>query len=770
MDKFNILIIMANNQNYTYTFCLYASLLALLLQPAIGQSVDDDVYQLNPFTVEDDADGYLATTTISGTAMRTSLMNVPMSINVITSEFLEDSLIGDFYEALDYNTSVTQTGRIGGGPRPSVFSIRGFRSRNTLVDGVPGGIFIPTQLVDRIEVVKGPNTLYGQSDPGGLINVITKTPKGEDGGKATVKIGDNGWTQGQFDITTHAMNGKLGLRFLGDYKNFDGTFALDGRESKFFGVSGNYALTENSKFIFLASKNTLDQVPVQRSTFGFWQIPTDLNGDGDFDDTVRQIKESKARYNATFVPRNFTTMTQDNDYSMDQDFLSLGYHVAFNENHNLQYKYNFHDTHASYSFRAYNTFRSSDGRADANYSYQDNRSRDEVHTLNDIINFETGDVRHQLLLGIRKSETTNGGEGVYRLRATRANEAAILDELEQINGHTYRRFLFKDEVEAGVRVWEERAPSAEQLRTFGLKTNDLDRSFQDITTYYATDNIYFMEDRLNILAGVRHIQIEQHSIALGGAPRGMSVDVNNTSGQLGGVYRINPSFSSYLNFAEAFQPNTSVNPDTGDFFGPQTSEAIELGVKFIDIMDGLFTGSATLFQIEKANVVRNDFNPDTFMSDQAITSDEAKGFELELFTSPMENWDIVFAYTYLDAVVAGAISPELEGLRLEGAAPHRISFFNSYTFDEGPMEGLRIGGGVTWAGGPIPQFGTPSNILVAEDGFTLVDIFFRYPTMIGDQPVTFGLNIDNVTDELFVRGRGALSPERQILFSMAFDL
>jgi outer membrane receptor for ferric coprogen and ferric-rhodotorulic acid len=187
-------------------------------------------------------------------------------------------------------------------------------------------------------------------------------------------------------------------------------------------------------------------------------------------------------------------------------------------------------------------------------------------------------------------------------------------------------------------------------------------------------------------------------------------------------------------------------------------------------MNGLFTGSATLFQIEKANVVRNDFNPVTFLTDQAITSDEAKGFELELFASPAENWDIVFAYTYLDAVVAGAISPELEGLRLEGAAPHRVSFFNNYTFSDGPMEGLRIGGGVTWADGPIPQFGTPLNILVAEDGFTLVDIFARYPTMIGDQRVTFGLNIDNVFNELFVRGRGALSPERQILFSASFDL
>jgi outer membrane receptor protein involved in Fe transport len=120
--------------NFIKPFCFSASLLALLVQSALGQSEDDDIFQLSPFSVEEDEGGYMATTTISGTAMRTSLMNVPMSINVITSEFLEDSLIGDFYEALDYNTSITQTGRIGGNAaRPSTFSIRGFRSRNTLV-------------------------------------------------------------------------------------------------------------------------------------------------------------------------------------------------------------------------------------------------------------------------------------------------------------------------------------------------------------------------------------------------------------------------------------------------------------------------------------------------------------------------------------------------------------------------------------------------------------------------------------------------------------
>src|SRR5687768_7419900 len=54
-------------------------------QPA----VEGDTIMLNPFDVTaGSTKGYMATNTISGTAMNTPLKDVPMAINVITSEFL----------------------------------------------------------------------------------------------------------------------------------------------------------------------------------------------------------------------------------------------------------------------------------------------------------------------------------------------------------------------------------------------------------------------------------------------------------------------------------------------------------------------------------------------------------------------------------------------------------------------------------------------------------------------------------------------------------
>ena len=275
-----------------------------------------------------------------------------------------------------------------------------------------------------------------------------------------------------------------------------------------------------------------------------------------------------------------------------------------------------------------------------------------------------------------------------------------------------------------------------------------------------------MEDRLNILAGIRHIDFTQRSTLLGGIPNA-SLKGNDTNFQLGGVYRINEKVNFFANVADAFEPQRGANPDTGELIGPQTSDAIEFGLKFTDLFDGKLSGSIAAFNIQKDNVVRRDFNPVTFLSDQSVTSDESEGIELELFYNPTENWNIVAAYSWIDAVVVGDVAT---GLRLEGATPHRFTLFTNYTVDDGPLKGLRIGGGVVHAKGPIQQFGNIANRFVTEDGYTEFNLFARYPTMIGEQPVTYGINVDNATDTFYVRSRAATNEARTFLFSVSLDL
>lgn len=225
--------------------------------------------------------------------------------------------------------------------------------------------------------------------------------------------------------------------------------------------------------------------------------------------------------------------------------------------------------------------------------------------------------------------------------------------------------------------------------------------------------------------------------------------------------------SAFASTADAYRPQNRTDPDTGELVGPQTSQAYELGIKFVDLYDGKLGGSAALFRIEQNNVFRADHNPVTFVSDSAITNDLSEGLELELFYNPTDNLNVVAAYSYTDAAVVGEVAT---GLPLEGATPHRFTLFASYTVTEGPLEGARFGGGMVFADGPIQQFGNISNSLVVEDGYTTFDLFARFPVTFGERDWTIGINIDNATDEFFVRSRAATNEARQMLFSLSTEL
>jgi len=739
---------------------------AAIATTAIAQN--DETYTLSPFTVTA-TEGYTATNTISGTGLSTPLINVPMAINVITSDFLEDSHIGEFTHAMDYNSSITQTGRNhNGGTRATTFAIRGFRNGTMLVDGVLGGLVLPMQMVDRIEIVKGPNTLYGQAEPSGMINVITKTPLQEEGGTVRAIAGTNEWYQLKLDYTFRAMDDKLGVRILTDNKETNGWRWVDNQEYQFKGASGTYELAETTHFDFMLAQNDVSGFPSQRATWSFQRIPTDLNGDGDTDDTVNGIGESNARFNNQFLPPEFVSSTPGNVLDQDNYWMSLGIRHSFSENHNLQYKYQFHDLHNLMSFREFNTF-NPDGSNPVNTSVNDSRARDEVHTLNDIIEFGSGEVRHQLLLGVRKSEATSGGRGTYRLRwRPNPNDPEMLArrQIEANRGIMLRDVLYREDIENGVPIWEDAVPTVDELFAFGVRSNNSDRTFQDITTFYATDNIFFNGDRSNAIVGVRHIDLDQRSTILGGNTSS-ELSGSDTNFQVGGVHRFTPNLSAFASWADAFRPQNRTDPDTGELVGPQTSEAIEVGLKLADMYDGKLSGSVALFRIEQNNVFRSDHNPVTFVSDAAITDDLSEGFEFELFYNPVPHWNIVAAYSYIDAKVVGEVAT---GLPLEGATPHRFTLFNSYTVQEGPLAGARFGGGLVWADGPIQQFGNTVNSLVVEDGYTTFDLFARFPVEFGDREWTFGINIDNATDEFFVRSRAATNEARQILFSLSTDL
>ncbi len=129
---------------------------------------------------------------ITGTKSKLKILDSPAAISVITKDDLAKKDIGFFDDALTGLPGV-EVDRSGGegsqGVTVSLRGIPGYEKNLALLDGFELNqlgnerVFwnrIPSQLVDHVEVVRGPfSALWGKNAVGGVINVITKEPEGE---------------------------------------------------------------------------------------------------------------------------------------------------------------------------------------------------------------------------------------------------------------------------------------------------------------------------------------------------------------------------------------------------------------------------------------------------------------------------------------------------------------------------------------------------------------------------------------------------------------
>ena len=162
---------------------LIASSLALLtLAPiALAQTSataqkSDELVQLSAFSVQENSDtSYIASESVTGTRTATKIADLPYAVSVITSEFMKDfdifSLTGDLNGVAASLNNVNDEG---------TYSLRGLTTNNNfyLRNGFYRLGMVDRVNTDRIEVIKGPNAaLYGATNPAGMVNIVSKTPK-----------------------------------------------------------------------------------------------------------------------------------------------------------------------------------------------------------------------------------------------------------------------------------------------------------------------------------------------------------------------------------------------------------------------------------------------------------------------------------------------------------------------------------------------------------------------------------------------------------------
>ena len=151
---------------------------------------EDDIYEISPFVVLDEEDsGYIATQTLAGTRLRSNLADIGASVQVLTSEFLDDIAATETNDLLLFTTS-TETAGLGGNfsggearaddrvvvggvlTNPQGANrVRGLGAPDNTRDFFLTDIPFDTYNTGRVEINRGANAiLFGLGSPSGVLN------------------------------------------------------------------------------------------------------------------------------------------------------------------------------------------------------------------------------------------------------------------------------------------------------------------------------------------------------------------------------------------------------------------------------------------------------------------------------------------------------------------------------------------------------------------------------------------------------------------------
>ncbi len=166
--------------------------------PATAATKDEAVV-LSPFEVNSGNDrGYQAANTLGATRTNVAIRDLPMQMNVVTEQLMVDRALFDLDQVLDV---IPGTARTFNEFVPQA-NIRGFDSSAAMRNGVRGLTTPDMNSIARVETLKGPAALlYGQTQPGGVINYITKNPSPQKKTSLRLSVGSDDLFRSELDTT-----------------------------------------------------------------------------------------------------------------------------------------------------------------------------------------------------------------------------------------------------------------------------------------------------------------------------------------------------------------------------------------------------------------------------------------------------------------------------------------------------------------------------------------------------------------------------------------
>ncbi|PKB19024.1 iron complex outermembrane receptor protein [Novosphingobium kunmingense] len=687
----------------------------------------------------------------SAMKMDVAVLDTPYSVSSYSEEFvksLETTNISDLY---NYMTGVKKSGVTA-----YDITLRGFKSsgddRNALmVDGLPGltGRYAspPTIGIERVELVKGPmSVLYGQIQPGGFINMITKKP--ESRAKTTIEFrgntfaspsrafGDHNSISGAFDSTGGLMDdGALAYRVVGQLTRNKG-FRVDAyHDQEFIAPSLAWEVGPSTKLTIQGEyRRTKEHFDVG--------LAAPFDGATSATSTIYDINAVAPIETAYTQPDNYrvekgTTISAFLNQEIGNSWkINAGYrHVRYNSDQ---------QDISSTGVNRYNgelrvTRRARQLQTHREYDYGD---------LNLTGSFDTGSIEHKLLIGINagidfvrenRLKFFNGGNRNTTTGVCPAGQICLDVALYNPDLTAFPAF---DSMPAG---------AASGLTDRQITSRNYGIYLSDLVT---------LTDWLKVSLAARKFSETSKTYAdRRNDPNGLKIKTTKKDFLPSAGVMIQPSnnITFYGSYAESFVP---VDPGLFDVngqnnFTPITGKQIEFGVKTERLLDGKLNFTAAVYQIDNTGQTTQTICPLGSCTVQ-LGKSRAKGFESEANFSPLDNWQVILGYTYIDAKVL-TTGPGLEfqeGRRLPNVARHAANLWTRYDWENG----FGVGLGVTYTGQREGVLPTQLSDLKRLDlpAYTVVDMGFYYSR----DRYSINLKVGNVLNKTYFQNSGGGSQGR----------
>ncbi len=179
-----------------------------------ASTTSDGTVTLSPFIISTEREtGWSANDTLSATRTKQALKDVPVSIDAITADFMEDLGLFSADEVSNYVANAWAPPTMENDNQSGAIAFRGLSGSTATRNYFRWYIPSDTYNVERIDFGKGSNSLiFGDVEPGGQAAVFTKRAQMKTFGTATAIYNSNGAYRFQFDYNRKLRDG-LAIRF-----------------------------------------------------------------------------------------------------------------------------------------------------------------------------------------------------------------------------------------------------------------------------------------------------------------------------------------------------------------------------------------------------------------------------------------------------------------------------------------------------------------------------------------------------------------------------